>query len=296
MDNEPTGLAAYVDQQFAAATGDGVRGSDPTAVDGAGLPDQEEVAPDLEAGTDALSSDAVAPDDETAADAAPESEESPVSPDADAIHRELEQLRAEKAERDQAERDRLAAEKRAEAERRQQEQIAQFDRAFATFDEYEDGLGQKAKALAAQIAATALDIERANQQRVQQDADLHGRMASAMLNVFKAEAPETLERLKPLIKQAMVLNSPEEQGSFVSQITERVKAATEAKDREIAALKAQLKKQELQRQARGLTDASVATGPGDGVVTNGQAPSGEPTSFSDYFDRQVRQAMAGAVR
>jgi hypothetical protein len=284
-----------VDQQFAAATGDGVRGSDPTAADGAGLPDQEEVAPDLDAGTDALSSDAVAPEDETAADAAPESEASPDQPDADAIRQELEQLRAEKAERDHKELEARQAQQRAEAERRQQEQIAQFDRAFATFDEYEDGLGQKAKALAAQIAATALQIEQANQQRLQQEADYHGRTASALIQVLQAEAPETLDRIKPLVKQAMALNSPEEQGGFVSQIQAQVKAATEAKDREIATLKAQLKKQELQKHARGLADGATATGPGDGAPS-GQAPSGEPTSFSDYFDRQVRQAMSGAVR
>ena len=294
MDNEPTGLDAYVDQQFAAARGDGVRGSDPTASDGAGLPDQEEVAPDLDAGTDALSGADVAPDDETAAEVAPDSEETPDQPDPDAEWRqELEQLRAEKANRDRTELEALQAQRRAEAERRQQEQIAGFDREFAKFDEYDDGLGQRAKALAAQIAATALQIEAGEKQRLQQEADYHGRTASALINVFQAYEPEMLERLKPLIKQAMALNSPEEQGGFVGQLQSQIKTATEEKDREIAALKKQLKQQELQKQARGLTDnPALASGGGTGAAAPAPATD-EPASFSEFFDRQMAAARAG---
>lgn len=294
MDNEPTGLAAYVDQQFAAALGDGVRGSDPNAADGAGLPAQEEVAPDPAVETDALSGDDVGPDGETVAEATPEPEDIPDHPAADAVRQELEQLRAEKAERDRKELEALQAQQRAEAARRQQEQIAGFEREFAKFDEYDDGLGQRAKAIAAQIASTALQIEASEKQRLQQEADYHGRTASALIQVLQAEAPEMLDRIKPLVKQAMALNSPEEQGSFVSQITERVKTATAAKDAEIAALKAQLKQQALQQQARGLTEnPALATGGGTGAAAPPPATD-EPVSFSDFFDRQVAAARSGS--
>jgi hypothetical protein len=266
VDNETTGLAAYVDQQFAAARGDGVSGSTPDAEVEAEPADQETVAPNPDDANDALSGDDVDPDAETAT--ALDAEETPAQPDPAALSQELEQLRADKAARDAQEAEWHRQNARAEAQRQAQETIAYFERQFATFDEIEDGLGMRVQQLAAQIANTALSEEQANTARLQQEADANGRIASAMLQVLQAQAPEVFAANKPLMQAVMALNSPEEQGRYLQTIKSHSQANTAKKDAEIKALKDKIKNLTLQSQARGLAadDALVAGSGGNGIA------------------------------
>lgn len=294
MDNESAGLAAYVDQQFAAAAGGG--NSEPIADESliaSGL-DQESVAPNPDETDDALSGTGVGPDGETASAPDPEATTSAASDD-DAVREELARLRAERAERERKDLEAERARVQAESVRRQQEFVAQVEQEFSAFEEYEAGLGRKAKDLTSRVAGEVARLLQADVQAANQAAEANGRSFAALIQALRATVPaELANQTIELAKTVLPLNGPEEQGKYISLLDQRSKAAVAAQEKELARLREENKRLHLQAQARGVIDSgklAVGSG-GTGQVVGGNVS--EPANFSDWFDQKRAEAMSGA--
>jgi hypothetical protein len=293
VDNGTSGLEAYVDQQLATARGGGA--SDPTLgneQDASGT-DQTPFAAADGSASDALSGTELVPEGETAPAPDPDGATSAAPDDSAAIQEELQRLRADAAERDRKELESRQAQLRAEDSRRQQEIIQRLEQSFGEFEQYENGLGAKAKSVAAIAVNTALQEFQPILLAAQRAADENGRAASALYHAIQSTRPELLAGFVEVAKSVLPLNSPEEQGNYFKTVNQRVSTATADLQAENARLKAQLKQTNLQNQARGIIDGGtlgVGTGGGNGQVVSSDAP----TNFSEWFDQKRSQAVAGA--